>query len=977
MHETEGARGQDGTMRRRAGRGRTTGRALRAGCGGVLVLGTLSLASVLGAGPAGAAPTTWYASPTGSGTTCSSASPCSLTAALTSAQSGDTVDLDSGTYTGTAVTLTTSVTLQPTAAGSPVTLEGNGSAPVLIVNRSVTATVSGVTITGGGGPGANGGGILNTGNLVLTDATVSGNTAIQGTGLFNSGGTLILTDATVSGNTASGNGGGILNTGNLVLTDATVSGNTAGGNGGGIVNAGGVLTLTDATVSGNTASGPGGIYTNGGTATLGATIIAANTGGNCVGGSRITSTGYNLTDDTTGTACGFTQPTDVVDADPQLGPLADNGGPTQTMLPGPGSPAANVIPAPTTVNGVTVCGGGATDQRGVPRPTGEANCTIGAVEAAPGTSPSITSDATTTFTVGDPGSFPVTTTGGLPSNTTFSEVGTLPTGVTLNTAGVLSGTPAAGTAGYYPITITATNGVTPAATQSFTLAVGPITPTITWTAPAAVTYGTALSPTQLDATATDPTNGEPVTGTFTYTPPLGTVLDAGTDQDLSASFVPADTTLYADTSGSTSITVNPATLTVSATNQTRAYGAANPTLTTTVTGFVNGDGPSVLSGAPALSTSATTTSPVGTYPITVAQGTLSAANYTFAFVDGTLAVGQAAQAIAFTPPASGTVGQTATLSASGGSSGNPVVFTVDATSGAGVCSVSGTDGTTLTYGAAGTCVLDANQAGNEDYEAAPQVTGSLTVAPASTPPPATTAPSFAGGAHLAVLPDGTGYWVVSPSGALSAYGSAPNLGSMAGQALNAPIVGIAATPDGRGYWLVAADGGVFSFGDAAFYGSTGALHLNQPVVGIASTPSGHGYWLVAADGGVFSFGDAAFSGSMGTTPLNQPVVAMTADPTGGYWLVAADGGVFAFGDAGFYGSMAGQPLNAPIVGIAATPDGKGYWLVAADGGVFAFGDAGFYGSEGGGPTTDVVGLFSTSGGSGYTIVREDGTARGF
>src|SRR6185437_2433962 len=99
-------------------------------------------------------------------------------------------------------------------------------------------------------------------------------------------------------------------------------------------------------------------------------------------------------------------------------------------------------------------------------------------------------------------------------------------------------------------------------------------------------------------------------------------------------------------------------------------------------------------------------------------------------------------------------------------------------------------------------------------------------------------------------------------------------GSMAGQALNQPIVGMASTPDGGGYWLVAADGGIFAFGDAAFYGSMGGLPLNQPIVGMAATPDGRGYWLVAADGGLFAFGDAAFHGSMGGQPLNQPVVGL-------------------------------------------------------------------------------------------------------
>jgi len=202
-------------------------------------------------------------------------------------------------------------------------------------------------------------------------------------------------------------------------------------------------------------------------------------------------------------------------------------------------------------------------------------------------------------------------------------------------------------------------------------------------------------------------------------------------------------------------------------------------------------------------------------------------------------------------------------------------------------------------------------------------------------------------AGMASTPSGRGYWLVSPSGGVFAFGDAAFHGSLGNTRINQPIVGIAATPDGGGYWLVARDGGVFAFGDAAFHGSTGDIHLTQPIVGVSSTPSGQGYRFVGADGGVFSFGDAAFYGSTGNTRLNQPVTGMAPTPDGrGYWLVARDGGVFAFGDAPYYGSTGNIRLNQPIAGVTAAQDGHGYRFVAADGGVFNFGSAPFYGSAG-------------------------------
>jgi hypothetical protein len=152
-------------------------------------------------------------------------------------------------------------------------------------------------------------------------------------------------------------------------------------------------------------------------------------------------------------------------------------------------------------------------------------------------------------------------------------------------------------------------------------------------------------------------------------------------------------------------------------------------------------------------------------------------------------------------------------------------------------------------------------------------------------------------------------------------------------------VGIAATPSGGGYWLVGSDGGIFSFGDAKFFGSMGGQPLNKPIVGIASTagsvnPSsgsivGDGYWLVASDGGVFNFGNAGFMGSMGGQPLNKPIVSIIPGPYAlnfsnfslqatGYWLVASDGGVFSFGNSNFFGSLGSLHLVSPVSGAAST-----------------------------------------------------------
>src|SRR5512143_586764 len=169
--------------------------------------------------------------------------------------------------------------------------------------------------------------------------------------------------------------------------------------------------------------------------------------------------------------------------------------------------------------------------------------------------------------------------------------------------------------------------------------------------------------------------------------------------------------------------VNKAVLSVTADNKSKVYGAANPALTASYSGFVLGDTTAVLSGtSPSLSTSATTTSPVGTYPINVTRGTLAAANYNFSYVNGTLTVtGGASQTITFGPLTAKTYGDAPFSLTATASSGLPVTYSSSNTS---VATISGS---TVTIVGAGTTTITANQPGDTTYSAATPIQQNLTV----------------------------------------------------------------------------------------------------------------------------------------------------------------------------------------------------------------------------------------------------------
>lgn len=199
------------------------------------------------------------------------------------------------------------------------------------------------------------------------------------------------------------------------------------------------------------------------------------------------------------------------------------------------------------------------------------------------------------------------------------------------------------------------------------LTVNSVPQTINVPAIANVTYGVApislpgatSQNNPITYTVTGPatlTGGNTLAGQFVVPNGVGTVTvtasSAATTYDTAATPV------------TQSFTVEPAVLTVTAQNQTIGYNTTLPTLTASTTGFVNGDTSAVVNGSPVVSTSATATSPAGTYPITVTAGTLSAANYTFALVNGTLTILQASSATSLTvSPTTTTAGQTVTMTA--------------------------------------------------------------------------------------------------------------------------------------------------------------------------------------------------------------------------------------------------------------------------------------------------------------------------
>jgi hypothetical protein len=388
-----------------------------------LLVGLLSFALLLlGAAVAQAATftvnTTADNAPT-AGECSGAANDCGLRQAIDKANTtagDDTVVLPAGHYTLTIAGLNENAdltgdldvvnngTLTLTGAGArSTTIDGGGIDRVLQVATGATAIISGVTITGGNVAANNfssGGGIENGGILQLSSSVVAGNTADYGGGIHNgssvSTGAILISNSTISGNTASeAYGGGLdFDSGDGLIVNTSIvnnvskggsPGTTNGDSGGAMEIDGGLLTFQNDTIAGNRVTNQAGTLSTNPTdagavelyGTTGETtpvfentIIANNLPSDCHVRTQgfLPEAGVNLDGDST---C-FNGAADK-HANPLLGQLQNNGGPTDTTALLDGSPAINAAAN-------AVCP--ATDQRGITRPQPAGGiCDIGAYEA--------------------------------------------------------------------------------------------------------------------------------------------------------------------------------------------------------------------------------------------------------------------------------------------------------------------------------------------------------------------------------------------------------------------------------------------------------------------------------------------------------------------------------------------------------------------------------------------------------------------
>jgi len=405
----------------------------------LLALAVAFTGALLAAGPLGAAE--WTVNSTldqldanpGNGQCATIGGACTLRAAIQEANAtsgADRVVVPAGTYTLTRAgvgedecetgDLDIFDDLELAGAGSGLTIiDADGIDRVLHLNNFLNVypaprvTVTGVTLTGGNATtalGYLGGGAFAEGVTTASfdDVRFVANSANQGGGLQVLGGMLIMDRCSVLDNelidvaitnrqgegiyvssatvgigatTVAGNHGALLGSGALyvhgstwaTIVDSTITGNAATG----IRGYNSYLEVIRCTLANNGGQGLSfGSYDGTDTLTLAASILAGNSGGSCSVTSGVYVHSHNID---SGDTCSLSPGAgELINTDPQLGPLAANGGLTQSLLPQPGSPAIDMVPAADTY-----CQGH--DQRGALRPTdddsdGQLACEAGSVE---------------------------------------------------------------------------------------------------------------------------------------------------------------------------------------------------------------------------------------------------------------------------------------------------------------------------------------------------------------------------------------------------------------------------------------------------------------------------------------------------------------------------------------------------------------------------------------------------------------------
>lgn len=295
---------------------------------------------------------------------------------------GEDVILFDPSLSGTTATLTqgllfveSPITMRGLSDNS-VTVSGGGNSPILFIEDAmmgrITVRISNLTLRDGSGAFV-GGAVMNDEQLYLDQVTITANSALYGGGLYNRG-VVLISDSTIDGNTATTYGGGILDFGSeMQVSNSTLANNSAGMLGGALMSRSVNLDLVNSTLSGNLGA-PGGAVLQADTVIMSNSILAGNEGSDCTTTVTFQSNDFNLIEN--GASDCEINGVGLVQADPLLGPLQDNGGLTQTLSPMTGSPAIDAGNDASCLS---------RDQNGTVRPfdgdaDGTARCDIGSVE---------------------------------------------------------------------------------------------------------------------------------------------------------------------------------------------------------------------------------------------------------------------------------------------------------------------------------------------------------------------------------------------------------------------------------------------------------------------------------------------------------------------------------------------------------------------------------------------------------------------